>query len=53
MGVTDEQIAEVLRITYFTKGNSVMTIKHDHKLRQAFDINGLPYSFIRFIDRVL
>ena len=26
MGVTDEQIAEVLRITYFTKGNSVLTV---------------------------
>lgn len=25
MGVTDEQIAEVLRITYFTKGNSVLS----------------------------
>jgi len=24
MGVTDEQIAEVLRITYFTKGNSTL-----------------------------
>ncbi|MDT3698187.1 MAG: carboxymuconolactone decarboxylase family protein [Thermincola sp.] len=25
MGVTDEQIAEVLRITYFAKGNSVLS----------------------------
>jgi len=24
MGVTDEQISEVLRITYFTKGNSTL-----------------------------
>jgi len=25
MGVTDEQIAEVLRITYFAKGNTVLS----------------------------
>lgn len=25
MGVTDEQIAEVLRITYFARGNSVLS----------------------------